>query len=85
MWYADRKGPQMHSMLTPKDGDSGRPRGKSLPQRSVAELRRGLRCHGPDRVWGPIHPNQVSQPKLVPSAGAGHCGMVAVGHVPSSG
>lgn len=35
-------------------------RGKSLLQKSVAELRRELRCHGPDRAWGPICPNQQS-------------------------
>lgn len=35
-------------------------RGKSLLQKSVAELRRELRCHGPDRAWGPIRPNQQS-------------------------
>ena len=31
-------------------------RGKRFPQQSVAELERELRCHGPDRAWGPVHP-----------------------------
>lgn len=41
-------------------------RGKSFPQQSVAELKRELRCHGPDRAWGPIHP----QPAILAHADA---------------